>query len=124
VGKKYLLALLPLFFAANASSAAEVSFDDLVGRWCGEITDYKFSKDTLDVTFHKGGSKMLKIAKVTVRNDQSINIDWVGERADATTNNTIFRLEGDRTLIQLPNVDDSGKPEGDKGPRREFHRCK
>ncbi len=100
-----------------------MSQNDLVGRWCGEITDYKFSAKQLDVTFHKGGSKVLKIDKVSVK-DRTISVWWSGKRKDNTPNNTVFELdESQKSLIQIPNLDEDGKPLGDKGPRRVFHRC-
>jgi len=112
---KYLFAFLLLLLSANATVAAGV--DSLIGRWCGESSDYTFHTDGLDVTGHNGGIKTLPIAKIELRKE-SINIRWT----DGT--NTVFRLDEDhRTLIQLPNLDNSGEPEGDMGPRREFHRC-
>ena len=112
---KYLFAFLLLLLSANATVAAGV--DSQIGRWCGESSDYTFHTDGLDVTGHNGGIKTLPIAKIELRKE-SINIRWT----DGT--NTVFRLDEDhRTLIQLPNVDNSGEPEGDMGPRREFHRC-
>lgn len=115
---------LGLLLSSTAmSSAAGVSQNDLVGRWCGEITDYKFTAKKLDVTFHKGGSRVLEIDKITVK-DRIISIEWAGKRKDNSPNATSFELDDNqKSLIQLPNLDEEGKPLGDKGPRRVFRRC-
>ena len=116
---KYLFVLMPLLFSANAASAAKISIDDLLGRWCGVFGDYRFEKDRLDVSFHSGGSKTLGIRKIDEEEGgrPGLNIWW------ADGGSTIFRLEQDnRLLVQLTKVDESGGPIS-KTPRREFRRC-
>jgi hypothetical protein len=121
--RKYLFALAVAVLVPGESSAGDLSVADLLGRWCGEVTDYTFSTKELAVVFHKGGTRSLRVEKVTTQ-DRTITVWWEGKRPDGTANATDFQLgEGHRLLIQLPNRDESGKAIGDRGPRREFHRC-
>jgi hypothetical protein len=121
--RKFLFALAVAVLVPGASSAGDLSLGDLLGRWCGEVTDYTFSANELAVVFHKGGTRSLRVEKVTAQ-EGNITVWWEGKRPDGSANATDFQLGEDRRLlIQLPNRDESGKAIGDKGPRREFHRC-
>ena len=107
-------------FAAvsHLSKAESLSITDLLGRWCGTESTYVFSRTELTVrrldgTTPKHGT-VLRIADVKA-DDQEISVHWFPEKPG---NSTGFRFSSHkRVLIQQPNTT------GDKGPRREFHRC-
>ena len=122
--RKLLLALAIAASAYDTSAAANLEIDDILGRWCGDIANYTFSRTQLSVVRFDGkkltNGPVLKIAKTDGRPDQ-IDVHWVPLKA---VHFTRFELSADkRLLIQLPNVDEEGKAIGDKGPRREFRRC-
>jgi hypothetical protein len=122
--RKLLLALAIAALAYDTSAAANLEIDDVLGHWCGDVANYTFSRTKLSVARLDGkkliNGPVLKIAKTEGRADQ-IDVHWLPVRSD---NVTRFELSTDkRLLIQLPNVNEDGKAIGDKGPRREFHRC-
>jgi hypothetical protein len=123
--RKLLLALAMTALTYDTSAAANLEIDDLLGRWCGDVANYTFSRTQLSVV-RLDGKKLAKgpvltIAKTEGRADQ-IDVYWLPvKKAD---NFTRFELSTNkRLLIQLPNADEDGKAIGDKGPRREFRRC-
>jgi hypothetical protein len=122
--RKLLLALAMTALMYDTSAAANLEIDDILGRWCGDVSNYTFSRTQLSVARldrkKLTNGPVLKIAKTEGRPDQ-IDVYWVPLKAD---NFTQFELSTDkRLLIQLPNADEDGKAIGDKGPRREFRRC-
>lgn len=118
--RKLLFALVIVTFEPNMTLAADAALEDIIGRWC--VADSgntnTFTKSELIVKFPSGQNRTLKIKKVTVHGDE-IDIEWfppyVGTSYELSDNK--------RTLVQLPNVDENGKPIGDRGPRLELHRC-
>ena len=103
---------------ASPSIARDVSLDDLAGRWCGESSDYTFSKTQLAVVLHTGQKPrhgpVLKIAGVEAKNAH-IKLRWKPEKPG---NSTEFELSANhKQLVQLPQT------RGDNGPRRIFRRC-
>jgi len=100
------------------SPVADVSIDDMIGRWCGEHSNYTFSRTDMVVT-PVGNWKLTHaphwvIDRVETDGSQ-IEVFW---KPPKPGNSTAFELHDDgETLIQLPQT------EGDKGPRRVFHRC-
>ena len=122
--RKLLLALAIASFAYDTSLAANLEIDDIIGNWCGDVSNYTFSRTqlsvaALDLRNLKNGP-VLTITKIEGRADQ-IDVHWLPVKAG---NFTRFELSPDkRLLIQLPNTNDDGKVIGDKGPRREFRRC-
>ncbi len=118
--RKILLVLAFVTAWATTAAADKVAFDDILGRWCvANLGNFNtFSRTKLLVQFPNGSSKTLFIAKVII-DGNSIDISWKPPYVG-----TGYELSNDkRTLIQLPNVDETGKPVGDKGPRLELHRC-
>ena len=90
--------------------------DDLIGRWCGDTANYTFDNKKLTVKFSNGQDRVLEISKVTP-DGQGLKVWWVGPpKADGSDNATVFDIDRD-VLVQRQNGG------GDKGPRREFHRC-
>jgi hypothetical protein len=113
--KYALLAAIAIVLSAGAANnAAAMTYKDIAGQWCGDVTDYVFTPNTLTVKFHDGRpANAFKITKYTDTND-SVSIDWVNAAGKASV--TVFAEFGGNpsTMAQQPN--------GDK-PRRAFHRC-
>ena len=110
---------LVLVFAASdgraqrGSSSEALSADTLLGRWCGDITAYTFTRDKLVVTFFNGSpQRTLRIKEINV-GDSWIEVVW--DRRDG--GNTVFQEFTDNSMVQAPNTS------GDMGPRRFFRRC-
>ncbi|SRR5579883_2976368 len=110
-------ALLALQVSASAE-ARNLTIEDLLGRWCGDVTNYTFTYTQLNVVRLDGqGLKhgpVLLIAKVEGTPTQ-IDVHWTPVKPG---NFTRFQFSPDkRQLIQVAQT------EGDKGPRRVFNRC-
>ena len=89
----------------------KLSANDLMGRWCGETTDYIFTRKDLTVTFHDDKSKrVMPIADIILRDGSWLNVMW------GKDSGTGFEFDSGK-LIQRPNTS------GDMGPRRVFRRC-
>ncbi len=106
--------------AAKSGDApvADVTIDDMVGRWCGEHSNYTFSRTDMVVTplgnWQLTHAPHWTIDRVAADGNQ-IEVFWKPAKPG---NSTAFELRDDGdTLIQLPQT------AGDKGPRRVFHRC-
>ena len=96
------------------TAADAVTYKDIAGQWCGDVTDYVFTPNTLTVKFHDGRpANAFKITKYSYTND-SVSIDWVNAAGKGSV--TVFAEFGGnaKTMVQ--------QQEGDK-PRRPFHRC-
>jgi hypothetical protein len=103
---------------SQAVLARDVTIGDIVGRWCGEHSNYTFSRTDMVVTpvgnWQLSHAPHWVIDKVAAAG-RRIEVFWKPARAG---NSTAFELSGDRrTLTQ------ESQTEGDKGPRRIFHRC-
>lgn len=108
--------LIGLISSAHADGA--ISFKDIEGRWCGEITDYVFTRDELTVEFHDGrDDRVLAIKGINTGVDKSNN-GWI-EFVWKERGNTVFAdfTPNKREMAQQANVG------GDNGPRRVFKRC-
>ncbi len=102
----------------GGSPVSDVSIDDMIGRWCGEHSNYTFSRKDMVVTpvgdWRLTHAPHWVIDRVETDGSQ-IEVFWKPAKPG---NSTAFELRDDGdTLIQLPQT------EGDKGPRRVFHRC-
>jgi hypothetical protein len=96
------IAILPLVGAADIADA--MTYKDIAGQWCGDVTDYVFTPDTLTVKFHDGRPD----------NEFKITKDWLN--ADGKESITVFaEFSGNKTTM-------AQQGSGDK-PRRAFHRC-
>ncbi|MGH6673082.1 MAG: hypothetical protein ACRECV_14065 [Xanthobacteraceae bacterium] len=97
--------------------AGAVTLKDLVGRWCGQKTNYTFSLAGMIVTpvgkVNLTHAPHWVIDKVETSGN-NIMVFWVPARQG---NSTAFELTNKRTLVQQPQTT------GDKGPQRVFHRC-
>jgi hypothetical protein len=92
-----------------------VTYKDIAGKWCGDLTDYVFTPDTLNVKFHDGRpATVFKINKYTPTPITASVL--IGSTVPAKRRSTVFaEFIGNTTkMAQQQN--------GDK-PRRPFHRC-
>ncbi len=93
--------------------AETINFERIEGRWCGEVTDYKFTRKQLTVTFHQDGTHRVLDVERIEPGDGWINFIW------KSGGNTVFSefMRDGKSMAQDANKG------GDKGPRREFKRC-
>jgi hypothetical protein len=115
---KMLLGVGIAALVSQAAAARDITIGDIVGRWCGEHSNYTFSRTDMVVTplgdWTLTHAPHWVIDKVQANGNQ-IEVFWKPARPG---NSTAFELAGNRrTLTQQPQT------EGDKGPRRIFHRC-
>ena len=97
-----------------ADIANATTYEDIAGQWCGDVSNYVFTPDTLTVKFHDGRpDNVFKITKYTYTNN-SVSIDWLNYAGKESV--TVFAefVGNNSTMAQQQN--------GDK-PRRAFHRC-
>jgi len=109
-----LAAIAILLSAGVANIADAMTYKDIAGQWCGDVTDYVFTPSTLTVKFHDGRpANVFKITKYTYTND-SVSIDWLNAAGKGSV--TVFAefSSSPTTMAQQQN--------GEK-PRRPFHRC-
>src|SRR5215469_2013946 len=69
---KQAVALIALFagWILTADIANAASYEDIAGQWCGDVTDYVFTPDTLTVKFHDNKpANVFKITKYTYANN-------------------------------------------------------
>jgi hypothetical protein len=110
----WLAAIAILLSVGAANVAHAMAYKQIAGEWCGDVTDYVFTPNTLTVKFHDGRpANVFKITKYTYTND-SVRIDWLN--GDGKESVTVFAefMGNTATMAQQQN--------GDK-PRRPFHRC-
>ena len=109
---KQTMAFIMLGWILTADISNAAAYEDITGQWCGDVTDYVFTPDTLTVKFHDARpANVFKITKYTYTDD-SVRIDWLN--ADGKESVTIFAEFSRSKMAQQEN--------GDK-PRRAFHRC-
>jgi hypothetical protein len=84
----WLAAIATLLSAGAADIADATTYKDIAGQWCGDVTDYVFTPNTLTVKFHDGRpANVFKITKYTYTND-SVSIDWLN--GDGKESVTVF----------------------------------
>jgi len=107
---KQTVALVALF-AGWILTADAATYKDIAGQWCGDVTDYIFTPNTLTVKFHDSRpAKAFKITKYTYTDD-SVRIDWLNGVKESVT---IFaEFSGNKMAQQQVR----------ELPRRAFHRC-
>ena len=115
---KMVLGVAMVTLVSHEAAARNITIGDIVGRWCGDKLTYTFSRT--DMIVRVLDNRDLKhpphwlIDKVEADGNR-ITMFW---KPAGPANSTGFELSGNkRTLIQQP------QSEGDKGPRRVFHRC-
>jgi hypothetical protein len=68
----WIAAIAILLSAGAADSVDAVTYKDIAGQWCDDVTDYVFTPNTLTVKFHDGRpANAFKITKYTYTNDSS-----------------------------------------------------
>ena len=84
---KQTVALIALFAAwiLTADIANAIKYEDIAGQWCGDVTDYVFTPNTLTVKFHDDRpANVFKITKYTYTDD-SVRIDWLNGTKESVT---------------------------------------
>jgi hypothetical protein len=106
------VALAIILLAGSTAGASALSFKDIAGKWCGDATDYTFSRDTLVVIFNDGSAtKKFKVTSYEYL-DGIVKMHWLNKDDESFTDFGEFSDDG--TMAQLKNK---------IGPRRPFHRC-
>jgi hypothetical protein len=104
--------LVATMLSAMSSAAADRSIVDLLGHWCGDISNYDFTRSKLTVTFHDGTAKRVWNIERVVGDPDWLDVHW----ANGNTVFHRFSKDGEQ-MFQAANT------KGDMGPEREFHRC-
>jgi hypothetical protein len=108
----WLGAAIAITLATSGAQARDLTYSDILGTWCGGVSNYRFTRQALTVTWKSDNAKRVLRIKKYEFSDHWINVIW------ADKGNTVFgEFSSDGTMAQQPNT------EGDKGPRRPFHRC-
>ena len=108
---KRTMAVIALFagWILAADIANATTYEDIAGQWCGDVTDYVFTPNSLTVKFHDTRpANVFKITKYTYANN-NVRIDWLNGAKESVT---VFAEFSGSTQQQ-----NGGKP------RRPFHRC-
>ena len=96
-----------------ADIANATTYEDIAGQWCGDVSNYVFTPDTLTVKFHDDRPvNVFKITKYTYTDD-SVGIDWLN--GDEKLFTSFAEFSGNKTTMAQQGKDDQ--------PRRAFHRC-
>ena len=112
-GRLHACALAVVMTSADMTTAYALSGNDLMGRWCGDNINSVFSMTELTVTFlSTNKQRVLHIKQINVGKD-TIEVIWDPADGGSTT----YGEFTGRGMVMLPQTT------GDKGPRREFHRC-
>ncbi len=103
-----------LFAAIPAAAQADkLTYNDILGAWCGEVFDYNFARDRLTVTYRDERAPLVLRIRRYVFADE-----WV---------NVIFRLGGNSVFAEfaLDGTSMAQQPAtlGGGSPRRPFRRC-
>jgi len=105
--------LAVILLAGLAGAAHALAFKNIAGKWCGETTNYTFSRDTLVVVFHDGSpTKRFKVTSYEYSGG-NVTMHWLNKGEKLFTDFNEFSADG-RTMVQIKNK---------VGPRRPFHRC-
>src|SRR5262249_31491497 len=98
---KQTVALIALFagWILTTDIADATKYEDIAGQWCGDVTDYVFTPNTLTVKFHdERPANVFKITKYTYTND-SVRIDWLND-AGKKRDRVSAELSGDARAQQ------------------------
>jgi len=99
------------------SPAAAQSLDQLIGRWCNDALEYRFTREQITVTPLQGQNLSHGTAVEIVGSEpvgRAIRVQWRDSTGKEFRSD--FEVHGNE-LVQLQ------QSSGDKGPRRVFHRC-
>ncbi len=104
---------LVLLAMPSVAKADKLNYEDILGKWCGETTNYVFSRASLIVTWHDSNDRRVLRIRRYEFSDDWINVIY---RDDGNTVFSEFSADG-RRMAQQANT------HGDKGPRRPYRRC-
>jgi len=106
------IAILPSVDAADSADA--MTYKDIAGQWCGDVTNYVFAPDTLNVKFHDSRpANVFKITKYTYTNN---SVRLIGSTTPAKSRSRFL-------LNSLATVPPWRRQQNGDKPRRPFHRC-
>lgn len=110
----WLGVLMVAITGTHGAQARDLAYSDIAGTWCGDTTNYRFTRNNLKVTFHSDKSnRVLKIRKY------EFGESWINVIYKDGGNTVFAEFDRDgRTMAQQPNTG------GDKGPRRPYRRCR
>ena len=112
---KQTAALIALYagWMLTADTAHAITYEDIAGQWCGDVTDYVFAPNTLTVKFHDDRpANVFQITKYTYTND-SVRINWLNGADELVM--VFAEFSGNKTAM--------AQQENEDKPRRAFHRC-
>ena len=113
--KGLLLFLMSVMVCAVSGPAtAEMGLRDILGNWCGTVSNYSITRDTLQVTILSNNS----VRKYKIDNfeftSSVVTVNWRSAKDEEVwTKFSEFSADG-LNMVQLSN---------EAGPRREFRRC-
>jgi hypothetical protein len=66
---KQTTALIALYagWMLTADTAHAITYEDIAGQWCGDVTDYVFAPNTLTVKFHDGNAQRCPLSAASHR---------------------------------------------------------
>lgn len=91
----------------------QIGADDLMGKWCGDISNYVFTRQRLVVTWHDRDDRRVMAIKKIVEGGSWLDVHW------SEGGNTVFKDFSDDRNVMFQAANTSG----DMGPRRRFRRC-
>jgi hypothetical protein len=107
-----------LLVASEGRTKNALTADTLMGRWCGDISAYTFTRDKLTVTFFdRRPQSILRIKAFEIHND-ILTVVWDPRDGDKTD----FAEFTKTGMVQPPTTGGDIKNRA-PGPRRVFHRC-
>jgi hypothetical protein len=107
-----------LLVASEGKTKNALTADTLLGRWCGDVSAYTFTRDKLTVTLFDGRPQtILRVKTFEIHND-ILKVVWDPRDGDATD----FTGFTAKSMVQLPTTGGDIKNRA-PGPRRVFHRC-
>ena len=99
--------------ALGGGTARALTFQDIAGKWCGEVSSYVFAPDKLTVVLLSDNSQRVYAIDGYDYDEAVITVTW--ERGDEQLITEFGEFSADhRAMVQLEN---------DVGQRREFRRC-
>lgn len=108
-----IIGLVAVMAAENEAQARNLGYSNILGTWCGNVSKYVFTRQSLTVTWYGESGKRVLPIKGYMFSKTRINVKWEPQ------GNTIFGefSKDNHRMAQLPNTS------GDMGPRRLFRRC-
>ena len=122
IGRCWMVAL-PAFatiaLAPVSAAAANISINDMLGRWCGASSDYTFTRTQLIVKFHNSRpNRVLTVSKVTTSESDVVVLNaWIDFDWKEGGNTVFFNFSADKREMLQDGNDLKNLPE------RQFHRC-